>query len=251
MPPRLGIVVPYRDRAAHLAEFIPALGAYLASAAPDIPARILVVEQAPGAPFNQGQLENAGFLLLHQEIDYLCLHDVDTLPVAADYSWPERPSMLVRHGLPHDDALTMILLSGAVLIQKAHFIAANGYSNEYWGWGFEDVDLRERLLRCGLAHENRGGTFRLLPHEHRGRNEDGGTSAEHDANQKQFIDRWFDRVGEQYVRKRQVFGWRQDGLNNISVPLAAPRRVVQHPGPGKMLVEHVVVAPRPPKGASP
>jgi hypothetical protein len=117
--PRLGIVVPYRDRAAHLRAFLPAIGAYLAAHAPEIPARVLVVEQAPGAPFNQGLLQNAGFLMLREEIDYLCLHDVDTLPERADFSWPERPAMLVAEGLPHDAALTRILLSGAVLLQKA------------------------------------------------------------------------------------------------------------------------------------
>lgn len=248
MTPRLGIIVPYRDRAAHLAEFIPALTTYLAANAPEIPARVLVVEQAPGLPFNQGLLENAGFLLLHNEIDYLCLHDVDTLPLEADYSWPERPSMLVRHGLPHDDALTLILLSGAVLLQKAHFVAANGYSNQYWGWGFEDVDLRERLLRRGLAYANRGGTYRLLPHAHRGRNDDGSTTAEHDGNQKQFVERWYDRVDDKFFRKPQVEGWRQDGLNTLAVPVVSPRRVVQAAESGIILVEHVVVAPRAPEG---
>jgi len=241
--PRLGIVVPYRDRAAHLREFLPAIGAYLAAHAPAIPARLLVVEQAPGAPFNQGLLQNAGFLILREEIDYLCLHDVDTLPVRVDFSWPARPAMLVAEGLPHDAALTRILLSGAVLLQKAHFLAANGYSNDYWGWGFEDVDLRERLLRRGLAHENRGGACRLLPHVHGGRNEDGTTTPDHDRNQKVFIARWFDRVEGGFRRKAEALDWRRDGLNSLSVPVVSPRRVVQAAGRGAILMEHVVVAP--------
>ncbi len=242
MAPRLGIIVPYRDRAEHLAAFIPAITAYLAAHAPDIPARMLVVEQAPGLSFNQGMLQNAGFMLLHKEIDYLCLHDVDTLPIEADYSWPERPAMLVFHGLPHDAELTRILLSGAVLLQKAQFLAANGYSNAYWGWGFEDVDMRERLLRCGHVHENRGGTFQLLPHKHRGVNEDGSKSEAHDRNQKMFVERWFDQHNGQYLRKPAVDSWRRDGLNNFSMTLTSPRRVLQAAEKDHILVEHAGVA---------
>jgi len=247
MAPRLGVIVPYRDRAEHLAEFIPALTKFLTANTPQIPARILVVEQAPGLPFNQGLLQNVGFVILHQEIDYLCLHDVDTLPEHADYSWPDRPSMLVFHGLPHPPEVTLIVLSGVVLVQKAHFLAANGYSNEYWDWGFEDVDFRERLLRRGLKHVNRGGTYRLLPHRHRALNEDGSKSGAHDRNQKMFVERWYDRRPDGYVRKAEADLWTRDGLNTLPAPVISPRRVLHPAGEGRILVEHVGVAPQAPK----
>jgi len=42
--------------------------------------------------------------------------------------------------LPYDE-----YFGGAVLFSKKHFQEVNGYSNEYWGIGYEDFDL---LLRC-------------------------------------------------------------------------------------------------------
>jgi hypothetical protein len=46
------------------------------------------------------------------------------------------------------------------------------------GWGYEDVDLRERLLRRGLVHAHRDGTFRSLPHVDLGSHPDGTPTAD-------------------------------------------------------------------------
>ncbi len=29
-----------------------------------------------------------------------------------------------------------ILIGGVIIFSKEHFIEVNGYSNEYWGWGW-------------------------------------------------------------------------------------------------------------------
>ena len=42
--------------------------------------------------------------------------------------------------LPYDE-----YFGGATLFSKEHFQQVNGYSNNYWGVGYEDYDL---LLRC-------------------------------------------------------------------------------------------------------
>jgi N-terminal domain of galactosyltransferase len=62
----------------------------------------------------------------------------------------------------------------------------NGFSNSYWGWGYENVDLRERLLRRGLVHARRGGTFRSLPHVDLGSHPDGTPTADARRNQAVF-----------------------------------------------------------------
>ena len=36
-------------------------------------------------------------------------------------------------------------IGGVFLINKEHFEQINGFSGEYWGWGYEDNDLLERM----------------------------------------------------------------------------------------------------------
>jgi hypothetical protein len=169
---RLGIVIPFRDRERHLSAFLPHAVAYFERDKADkaIDVRFLVVEQPPGLPFNRGLLVNIGFQILQHEIDYVCLHDVDYLPMWADYSYPEKPSMLIGYGLQPafvqqyflDDPKK--LFGGAVLLQKAHISLVNGYSNGYWGWGHEDIDFIYRLDAAGLDRDYRYGTFVGLDH---------------------------------------------------------------------------------------
>ena len=66
MSPRLGIIVPYRDRADHLDEFLSEMMRFFAADPINagISPRFLIVEQAPGLPFNRGALLNVGFRLL-------------------------------------------------------------------------------------------------------------------------------------------------------------------------------------------
>src|SRR5437588_473371 len=92
----LGIVIPYRDRAEHLRVLLPDLLTYLGN---KLAAQILVVEQADDGPFNRGLICNIGFQLLRKEIDYVCFHDVDYVPISADYSYPDQPAMIIWHGM--------------------------------------------------------------------------------------------------------------------------------------------------------
>ena len=49
-------------------------------------------------------------------------------------------------------------------IRKDQAFAANGFSNDYWGWGKEDDDFFFRLLLAGyLCYFDGEGTFRDLP----------------------------------------------------------------------------------------
>jgi hypothetical protein len=242
-PPRLGVIVPYRNRAEHLAEFLDFVPRFFL-ANPDkaeFRPRFLIVEQAPGLPFNRGAILNVGFQQLAGDIDYLCLHDVDRIPISADYRWPERPTMIIRGGLPFSAEMIAVLLSSVVLVQAQQFVRANGFSNTYWGWGYEDVDLRERLLRHGFAHTHRDGEFRSLPHVDLAKNPDGGQSDISKKNQAIFISRWFDRRGESWVRRPVMNGeWLRDGLNNLSFKIVSPRRALAHPA-HEFIIEHIAI----------
>ncbi len=183
---RLSIVVPYRDRAAHLQQFIGHVRAYFArdKLDRDIPYRVLIVEQEQGLPFNRGMLKNIGFLLGTDESDYTCFHDVDYLPIWADYSWIDWPSMILWYGAesrpvaPGRSKVSIAhkldeLFGGVVLIPNEHFRAVNGFANDYWGWGHEDTDLRKRFERAGIAFGRRNGTFIALEHDNEGLKIDG------------------------------------------------------------------------------
>jgi hypothetical protein len=188
---RLSIVVPYRDRPEQLARFVPHLNAYFTrdKLDKDIPWRLTIVEQAAGKDFNRGLLKNIGFLLTEAEADYVCFHDVDYLPIWADYRPPDRPTRIVWHGAElaplfpgSADAIThdyQTFFGGVVLFPTADFRRINGYSNDYWGWGFEDNDAAERCRTEDLAIGFRDGTFEALHHQNAGFDRGGRATPEH------------------------------------------------------------------------
>lgn len=160
---RLTVVIPYRDRQAHLDQLAPLLHAHLQQQGLDH--RILVVEQQDAGRFNRGWLLNVGMRFAADTSDYFCLHDVDMLPMQASYACPSQPVRLVSTvwldsgATPCDD----YYFSGAVSVLKAQAFAANGFSNEYWGWGKEDDDFFFRLLLAGLlCYADRQGEYREL-----------------------------------------------------------------------------------------
>ena len=145
---KLGIVVPYRDREEHLSRFITTITEHLEHNLID-DYEVFVVNQDNDLPFNRGWLCNTGFTLAQNAgCDYVCFHDVDMLPEdnSCDYSWVDRPTHLAtklsnnRYKLPYPE-----YFGGVTLFPNDHFKLINGFSNEYWGWGFEDDDL---LYRC-------------------------------------------------------------------------------------------------------
>jgi len=170
---RLAIIVPYRDRAEHLARFLPHMVTYFERDKLDcaIDYSIHVVEQLGDAPFNRGALRNAGFRIARAEADYFCFHDVDYLPIWADYSYAAQPTRLVWHGLdPQTDH--QAFMGAVVAFNGADFERINGYSNDYRGWGYEDDDMRMRCRVAELALAFRDGSYSTLPHRHHGFHDD-------------------------------------------------------------------------------
>lgn len=219
-PARLSVVVPYRDRAEHLARFLPHMAEYFRGDpnAAGIAYRITVVEQPPGKPFNAGRLRNIGFLLTEAACDYVCFHDVDYLPIEADYRPPDRPMRIVWRGADRvridPDAAKFVkhryesFFGAVVMFPAADFRRVNGYSNEFWGWGFQDSDLRERCLAEGLEIGFRDGTFETQPHRNRGFTATGGRTEDHDRNRAQYERR------RALARTERLH--RADGLGNIA-----------------------------------
>ena len=177
---RLSIIVPYRDREEQLGTFLRHLLTYFARDKVDrfTPYRVTVVEQDDDRPFNKGKLCNVGFDLTRDIADYFCFHDVDYLPVWADYSYPDAPMRIIWYGadvVPYDEGASVEIkhdydryFGGVVLFTRADYLAVNGFSNQYEGWGFEDGDLRFRCATAGLEVKYRDGTFQPLRHKNAG-----------------------------------------------------------------------------------
>ena len=171
----LGIVVPYRDRKSHLDEFTHYLPRWFSTHRNKAPKSIVVkiIEQEEGLAFNRGKIKNIGFQLIREVADYVCFHDIDYLPTRADYTEPRAGwAHLVSKGPENyiDPRGVMITIpmtnfsGGVVLFTKNAFEKINGYSNSYWGWGFEDKDLLMRCRLCDIPFDRRSGRFKLLPH---------------------------------------------------------------------------------------
>tara|TARA_Y100000296_G_scaffold35816_1_gene41506 strand:+ start:12 stop:1481 length:1470 start_codon:yes stop_codon:yes gene_type:complete len=150
---KLAVILPYSEQ--HIENFV---NHFEATIKGDY--KLCFIKQKSNRPLNKGKLFNIGYMLHKDKFDYFCFHDSDLIPISdeCDYSYEEKPISLVgmrnpiRFGdqekvqnfddytLPYDE-----YFGGAVLFTKNHFQEVNGYSNEYWGVGYEDYDL---LLRC-------------------------------------------------------------------------------------------------------
>ena len=141
---RLGIIVPYRDRWEQLEKFITVLKRYLVEKGIDY--KIIIVEQDNASSFNRGMLCNIGFKeAMKNRCDYVVFHDVDMIPKQVDYSYSDVPVHLATDNLPFDT-----YFGGMTLFPSKVFKQIDGFSNMYWGWGFEDDDLRYRCIKNGI-----------------------------------------------------------------------------------------------------
>lgn len=225
----LKVVVPYRGRAEHLRHFLPHIRDYLDESG--IAYHIVIAEQEEGLAFNRGAMKNAGFLLGGAS-DYTCFHDVDYLPLNADYSWTDDPACLVLVGaegrpvtvndeVRRANLQTTSFFGAAVAMPDEVFRQVDGYSNDYWGWGFEDSDIARRFAAAGRTCIRRPGVFCPLAHPAEGHDAEGGMNEDAALNRTLYMRKW--RSG----RLEQA-----DGLSTLSYELLA-RDVLVAGGDGR------------------
>jgi hypothetical protein len=147
---KLGIIVPYRNRETHLKKFKQHVIHYLnKNGYTDY--SVIVVEQDNAKLFNRGMLCNIGFLEAEkQKCDYIVIHDVDMLPLDIDYTYSPHPIHLATDNLPFES-----YFGGITLFPSETFKKINGFSNVYWGWGFEDDDLRYRCIKNDIPFKTK------------------------------------------------------------------------------------------------
>ena len=152
---KLGVCVPYRNREAHLKEFVPKIGKYLEGQGIDY--HIYFGHQVDDKLFNRGATKNIAAKHAFEEgCDYVVYHDIDMIPEeggGADYSFPkENPRHIatqisqMNYQLKYEE-----YFGGAIVFSKEQVEKTNGYSNDYWDWGMEDDDLFWRCVLEGYS----------------------------------------------------------------------------------------------------
>lgn len=217
---RLAIIVPYRDRAAHLEVFVPALSDFINKQGIDY--KIIIVEQLGfDKPFNRGKLKNIGFDFLKNQCDYFCFHDIDTIPEVSDYRFVSQPTLLASkryEPAKHDFADDAEQYFGGVLFfTSEHYSCVNGYSNAYWGWGYEDDDLLLRCLFSGiLPIRFIDGRYYLLDHIPSKLQAADGSYAVDDKVKRKLVEKeWKQRRKYFKAMRRGLVNFQQDGLSNL------------------------------------
>jgi len=153
---KLGVCVPYRNREAHLKEFIPRVGEYLDSHGIDY--QMYFCHQVDDKLFNRGATKNiAAEWAFKEGCDYIVWHDIDMIPDmdgGCDYSFPEKYPIHIATNISQMDYQLKYeeYFGGAILFSKEQVEKTNGYSNDYWDWGMEDDDLFWRCVLEGYAN---------------------------------------------------------------------------------------------------
>lgn len=143
----LTVIVPYRERPTQLAAFLDYMQPF-----PDV----LIIEQAPGKPFNRGRLLNVGFLNCTTE--YVLFHDVDMLPFEVDLTRRPGITQLARSRIQLSD-----YLGGVTMFDRGTFQLLGGYHNDYFHRA-EDNELMFQAKRKKVPIVNRFGTFKMQNH---------------------------------------------------------------------------------------
>ena len=176
-PSVVALVVPFReqhdqDRRAQLVAFERHMTSFLQASGSDDKSWqyiLVIVEQAAdGRPFNRGQLLNVGFREAQRHLTpaalvSVILHDVDLLPSRGLLRWycepPAAgrpchiagPSTWKKYAVSAEYSARFF--GGVTALHPADFERANGFPNDYWGWGMEDDQLRLRVdASQGLAN---------------------------------------------------------------------------------------------------
>lgn len=155
---KLGVCVPYRNREAHLEQFIPRVSQYLENRG--IEFCMYFGHQKDDKLFNRGATKNiAAKAAFEDGCDYIVWHDIDMIPEeggGADYGVPSEKGpvhIATKISQMNYELKYFEYFGGAVLFTKDQVERTNGYSNEYWDWGMEDDDLFWRSYREGLVNE--------------------------------------------------------------------------------------------------
>ena len=147
--PKLIFIVPYRNREQHLEHFRSHMKTIMEDYCAD-DYQYLFVHQCDTKSFNRGAMKNIGFITAarmypreYRDITFV-FNDVDNMPVNKGVLPYETTRGVVKHFYGYN-----YTLGGIVSITGADYERVAGFPN-YWGWGYEDNALQERVLKAGI-----------------------------------------------------------------------------------------------------
>jgi hypothetical protein len=162
---KYNFIIPYRNRNAHLQEFIRRFTGYLEGKGID--AHFYVIHQITPGAFNRGAMLNIGFLeVCKVRPDGLFIfHDVDTYPTAWGSISYDTPPNHIRHPIGLNENLGTICC-----FWKKDYETINGFPN-YYGWGIEDNTIFYRAKKYGIPIDIKhavdlNDTSRCIHHDH-------------------------------------------------------------------------------------
>jgi len=148
MIPDIIFLIPYRDREEQKKIFQEKMDIIISKY--DKSCELYYCFQNDERNFNRGALKNIGFLAIkekypdhYQNITFV-FNDIDTFPTESHYLDYATEKNSVKHFFGFTYAL-----GGIVSIKGSDFELVLGYPN-FWGWGFEDTLLNERIKRNGI-----------------------------------------------------------------------------------------------------
>ena len=144
---KVGVIFPYREqvqqnRSQQLKE---TLDYYTKLNKPNID--YYIIEQCNDKQFNRGILINAGHDILKKSnlgYENEVHHDIDVQANEEFIKYFSSDNVIGRPGTNNNHFGTISILPLSVMEQ------VNGYSNNFWGWGHEDNNLRERIIRKNI-----------------------------------------------------------------------------------------------------
>ncbi|XP_036059744.1 beta-1,4-galactosyltransferase 4 isoform X1 [Onychomys torridus] len=145
---RVAVLIPHRHREKHLIYLLEHLHPFLQRQQLDY--GIYIIHQTGSKKFNRAKLLNVGYLeaLKEQVWDCFIFHDVDLVPENDFnlYTCGDQPKHLVvgRNSTGYRLRYSKYF-GGVTALSREQFFKVNGFSNNYWGWGGEDDDLRLRV----------------------------------------------------------------------------------------------------------
>jgi len=168
----VAIIIPYKNREEHLRALLNTLHPILQRQ--NTAYCIYVAEQHDDGRFNKGAVMNSAFKEVLKEHDYDCVifHDVDMLPEDDRniYQCESNPVHLSPLIDKFDYKPYATDFGGITMLKPEHFIAANGMSNLFWGWGREDDDMQFRVDRSPFNVTKPvnydQARYKMIPHQH-------------------------------------------------------------------------------------
>ncbi|XP_068187235.1 beta-1,4-galactosyltransferase 4 [Antennarius striatus] len=144
----VAILIPHRKREKHLLYLLHHLLPFLERQ--QLHFGIYVIHQAGDKTFNRAKLLNVGYLEALKDYQWDCFifHDVDLIP-ENDFNLyvceNDPKHLVVGRNVTGYVLRYQGYFGGVTALSREQFLRVNGFSNEYWGWGGEDDDIRVRV----------------------------------------------------------------------------------------------------------